>query len=67
VWDWYRKRPPVPLPQWVAARILDDAAYGAGVWWGALRYRTMTPLLPDLADWPGRDGVDTGGVEERPA
>jgi mycofactocin system glycosyltransferase len=67
VWDWYRERPPVPLPQWVAARILDDAAYGAGVWWGALRYRTMTPLLPDLADWPGRDGVDTGGLEERPA
>jgi hypothetical protein len=66
-WDWYRERPPVGLPQWVAARILDDAAYGAGVWWGAIRHRTVMPLMPDLADWPGRDGVDTGGVGERPA
>jgi mycofactocin system glycosyltransferase len=66
VWDWYRERPSVRLPQWVAARILDDAAYGAGVWWGAIRHRTVTPLMPDLADWPGRDGVDTGGTEERP-
>jgi mycofactocin system glycosyltransferase len=67
VWDWYRERPPVRLPQWVAARILDDAAYGAGVWSGAIRYRTATPLMPDLTDWPGRDGIDTGGTGERPA
>jgi len=31
--------------------------YGAGVWWGAIRCRTVKPLLPDLSDWPGRDGV----------
>ncbi|GAA1158795.1 mycofactocin system glycosyltransferase [Kitasatospora gansuensis] len=55
--DWYRDRPLVDLPRWTAARIADDLAYGAGVWWGALRHRTVAPLLPDLSDWPGRDGV----------
>jgi mycofactocin system glycosyltransferase len=67
VWDWYRERPPVRLPQWVAARIVDDAAYGAGVWWGVIRHRTATPLMPDLGNWPGRDGVSTAGAGERPA
>jgi hypothetical protein len=25
---------------------LDDLAYGAGLWWGAVRHRTLVPLLP---------------------
>ncbi|MET9146589.1 mycofactocin biosynthesis glycosyltransferase MftF [Streptomyces sp. NPDC004042] len=57
VTDWRAARPGVPLPGWVAARIADDLAYGAGVWWGALRHRTLAPLLPDPSSWPGRDGV----------
>ncbi|MGI5472181.1 glycosyltransferase family 2 protein [Streptomyces sp. CA-132043] len=63
VTDWLRTRPPVGLPHWVAARAMDDFAYGAGVWRGALRDRTLVPLLPDLADWPGRNGIlnDQGG------
>ncbi|MEV0598876.1 mycofactocin biosynthesis glycosyltransferase MftF [Streptomyces sp. NPDC050315] len=63
--DWLRTRPPVSLPHWVAARAMDDFAYGAGVWRGALRARTLAPLLPDLADWPGNNGIlrdhDQGG------
>lgn len=55
--DWRAARPPVSLPRWTAARVADDLAYGAGVWWGALRHRTLAPLLPDSAPWPGRDGV----------
>ncbi|WP_207386458.1 mycofactocin biosynthesis glycosyltransferase MftF [Protofrankia symbiont of Coriaria ruscifolia] len=51
---WYRRRPPVDLPHWLVVRILDDLAYGAGVWWGAVRGHTLTPLLPDLSGWPGR-------------
>ncbi|MEH0845009.1 mycofactocin biosynthesis glycosyltransferase MftF [Micromonospora sp. CPCC 205711] len=60
--DWQRQRPDVDLLRWVALRLADDLTHGAGVCWGALRHRTLAPLLPDLAGWPGRDGVD-----ERPA
>jgi len=35
--------------------IVDDAAYGAGVWRGALAARSAGPLLPDLIQWPPRD------------
>jgi hypothetical protein len=30
-------------------RRLDDMAYGAGVWRGAIRHRTIAPLIPRLA------------------
>jgi mycofactocin glycosyltransferase len=35
-------------------RVLDDVAYGAGVWRGVLRERTIAPLLPRFSSWPGR-------------
>ncbi|MFF4354971.1 mycofactocin biosynthesis glycosyltransferase MftF [Streptomyces sp. NPDC001530] len=62
--EWYVRRPPVDPGRWVALRVADDMAYGAGVWWGALRHRTTAPLRPDLADWPGRDGVQSHGTGE---
>ena len=34
------------LPAHLAARRLDDLAYGAGLWWGAVRGRTLAPLQP---------------------
>jgi mycofactocin system glycosyltransferase len=37
-------------------RILDDAAYGVGVWRGMWRERTLAPLVPELSSWPGRAG-----------
>lgn len=55
--DWRRRRPALDLPRWLAARAADDLAYGAGVWWGALRHRTTAPLLPDAVGRPGRGGV----------
>ncbi|WP_329568030.1 mycofactocin biosynthesis glycosyltransferase MftF [Streptomyces sp. NBC_01361] len=42
--------------RWWAAAVADDLAYGAGVWWGALRHRTLGPLLPDLTPWPWHQG-----------
>lgn len=36
---------PSPLAVLLARR-LDDLAYGAGLWWGALHSRTAVPLLP---------------------
>ena len=37
--------------------VIDDAAYGVGVWRAALAERTLEPLLPDLAEWPPRDEI----------
>ncbi|MEZ5378963.1 MAG: mycofactocin biosynthesis glycosyltransferase MftF [Acidimicrobiales bacterium] len=36
-------------PRQVAMGLLDDAAYGTGVWVGALKQRTLVPLLPALS------------------
>jgi hypothetical protein len=64
--EWHQCRPPIDPLRWTALRALDDLCYGAGVWWGALQERTVAPLLPDLTDWPGRNGVGTeGGDGER--
>jgi len=44
--DWADRRPPLDPPRYVAARLLDDAAYSLGVWQGCLKRRTIAPLLP---------------------
>jgi mycofactocin glycosyltransferase len=35
-------------------RVVDDLAYGVGVWRGMVRERTIAPLLPRFSSWPGR-------------
>lgn len=47
----------------VAATVLDDAAYSVGVWQGALRHRTLGPLLPRIG--PLRRGRGQRGKGER--
>ena len=47
--DHRSQRPPLDPVRWTALRLLDDAAYGWGVWFGCLRARTPDPLLPDLS------------------
>jgi mycofactocin glycosyltransferase len=44
--DWADRRPPLGPVRYVAARLLDDAAYSLGVWQGCIRRRTARPLLP---------------------
>lgn len=44
--DWWHRGREVPLAGYLAAHRFDDLAYGAGLWWGAWRHRTMAPLLP---------------------
>jgi hypothetical protein len=44
--DWADRRPPLDPARYVAARLLDDAAYSIGVWQGCLARRTARPLLP---------------------
>jgi mycofactocin system glycosyltransferase len=44
--DWAARKPPLDPARYVAARLLDDAAYSLGVWQGCLDRRTIRPLLP---------------------
>jgi mycofactocin system glycosyltransferase len=44
--DWLDRRPPLDPVRYVAARLLDDAAYSLGVWQGCAERRTVQPLLP---------------------
>jgi len=63
--DWADRRPPLDPARYVAARLLDDAAYSLGVWHGCLRRRTVRPLLPVIGarasaaagSTPGRAGA----------
>jgi len=50
--DYRRTRPDLDPVRYVAARRLDDLAYGAGVWYGAWRARSVRALLPS---WQGID------------
>ena len=47
--DWRKDRAHEPNPrpwEYLALHVADDAAYGAGVWLGCSRERTVAPLLP---------------------
>jgi GT2 family glycosyltransferase len=44
--DWADRRPPLDPVRYVAARLLDDAAYSIGVWRSCLRHRSARALLP---------------------
>ena len=46
--EFARRRPPMDPVRWSLAMWLDEAAYGLGVWRGALHARTMRPLLPRI-------------------
>ena len=35
-------------------RLVDDLAYGAGVWKGVVAERDPAPLIPEFKSWPGR-------------
>jgi mycofactocin system glycosyltransferase len=42
--------------RYVSAAVADDIAYGAGVWAGCLKHRTVAPLRPVLVRRPGKRG-----------
>lgn len=52
--EWRRTRPPLDPVTWTALRLVDDVAYGAGVWAGCWQERSLAALAPDLTSWPGR-------------
>src|SRR5699024_931328 len=51
--EWRRTRADLDPVRFLAARRLDDLAYGAGVWSGALRGRSVRALLPDVSQASG--------------
>jgi mycofactocin system glycosyltransferase len=60
--DWWRRRREPGRPRlsgYLLARRLDDLAYGSGLWWGAIRHRTLEPLRPVGT------AVDAGGTRAR--
>ena len=44
--EWRRVRPALDPLRWVIGSVVDDMAYGAGVWAGSVRARTVEPLAP---------------------
>ncbi len=46
--EYRRTRPDLDPVRFAVARRLDDLAYGAGVWFSALRGRSVRALLPDV-------------------
>jgi mycofactocin system glycosyltransferase len=46
--DWVQRRPGLDPVRFAALRLADDLAYGAGVWAGCGRERSLRALLPDL-------------------
>jgi mycofactocin system glycosyltransferase len=54
----------VDAPTRVVGRLLDDVAYGAGVWAGCVRARNAVPLRPDVRLRPFRAPRRTSAVSE---
>jgi hypothetical protein len=43
-----RSSAPISALGYLALKRLDDLAYGAGLWAGVVRERTLRPLRPDI-------------------
>lgn len=54
VLDWRTRRGSIDAVRYVAMRVADDIAYGAGLWYGAVEQRRFGALRPTFTNWPGR-------------
>ncbi|MEU4769320.1 mycofactocin biosynthesis glycosyltransferase MftF [Actinosynnema sp. NPDC023794] len=52
--EWRDSQVELDPARFLGLRVVDDLAYGCGVWWGCVKHRTVQPLLPELVDWPGK-------------
>lgn len=52
VLDHRAERPAVDPLRYAALHLLDDVAYGTGVWLGSWQHRTLDALLPSFEAWP---------------
>lgn len=46
--EWWEKRPRLDPVRFTLLRILDDGAYGIGVWTSVFRHRDPAPLIPSI-------------------
>jgi len=46
--EWWEKRPRLDPVRFTLLRILDDGAYGIGVWRSVFRHRDPSPLIPSI-------------------
>jgi mycofactocin system glycosyltransferase len=52
--EWVTRRPALDPARWLVLHVTDDLCYGAGVWAGCWRARTVRPLVPRILTWPAR-------------
>jgi mycofactocin glycosyltransferase len=62
---WLARRPALDPARFVLSQVADDLAYGAGVWAGVLRTRTLVPVRPVIAWHPLRGLHRPGGAASR--
>jgi hypothetical protein len=55
--DWWAVRRTIDPARYVGLRIVDDGAYGFGLWRGAFARRSTAALRPKLNGWPRRRGA----------
>jgi cellulose synthase/poly-beta-1,6-N-acetylglucosamine synthase-like glycosyltransferase len=48
VYEWWTKRPHLDVVRFALIKMLDNAAYGAGVWKGVVATRNAAPLIPTV-------------------
>ena len=56
---WCTRRPALGPAPFVLGQLADDIAYGAGVWFGCARERTLTPVRPVVSTRPPRTDPPT--------
>jgi mycofactocin glycosyltransferase len=54
VTTWRQRRPNLDPARFVLGQLADDISYGAGVWTGAIKAHTTTPLRPSIVWHPLR-------------
>jgi len=55
--SWATRRPAVDPIRYAAVDLAESIAYGAGVWAGCVRHRTITPLRPAVSLHRGKRGT----------
>ena len=57
--QWWQRRPDLDPVRWSLASVVDDVAYGAGVWAGCLRSGSYGPLIPAIrTGWGAASGPE---------